>query len=84
MYSKEEREKAVKLYIKYNKCAADVIHELGYPDRNTLVKWYKIFKETGALWEQFKRAPKYSLEQKRAAVEYCLEHGRNLSRTVRV
>jgi hypothetical protein len=39
MYSKEEREKAIKLYIKYNKCAADVIHELGYPDRNTLVKW---------------------------------------------
>ena len=38
MYLKEEREKAIKLYIKYNKCASDVIHKLGYPDRSTLVK----------------------------------------------
>lgn len=37
MYSKEEREKAIKLYIKYGKCAADVIRKLGYPDRKTLV-----------------------------------------------
>jgi putative transposase len=54
MYSKEKREKAIKLYIKYNKCASDVIHELGCPDRSTLVKRYKTFKETRALWEQFK------------------------------
>lgn len=31
MYSKEDREKAIMLYIKYDKCAADVIRELGYP-----------------------------------------------------
>ena len=31
MYSYEERMKAVKLYIKYDLCAADTIRELGYP-----------------------------------------------------
>jgi len=32
MYSKEDREKAIMLYIKYNKFAADVIRKLGYPE----------------------------------------------------
>lgn len=63
MYSKEEREKAiklyikydksVKLYIKYDKSAATVIRELGYPDRSTLVKWYKEYLETGVLFEPY-------------------------------
>ena len=30
-----------------------------------------------------KRCPKYSEEAKRAAVNYCLEHGENISRTIR-
>ena len=32
--------KAIELYIKYGKSVADVIHELGYPDRKTLPKWH--------------------------------------------
>ncbi len=43
MYSKEEREKAIRLYIKYGKCTTYEIRELGYPDRKTLVKWCKVF-----------------------------------------
>jgi putative transposase len=35
------------------------------------------------MWERYSRSPKYSFEQKKAAVEHYLEHGRNLSRTVR-
>jgi putative transposase len=35
------------------------------------------------MWERYSRSPKYSHEQKKAAVEHYLEHGRNLSRTVR-
>ena len=30
-YSKEQRDRAVDLYVKYERCAADVIRELGYP-----------------------------------------------------
>jgi len=83
MYSKEKREKAIKLYIKYDKCAADVIRELGYPDRKTLTRWYKTYLETGMFWNQYSRRPKYSPEQKKAAVEYYLEHGCNILRTIR-
>ncbi len=83
MYSKEEREKAIRLYIKYDKCATDVIHGLGYPDRKTLTNWYKVYLETGLLWKDNSRHPKFTLEQKKAAVRYYLEHGRNFSRTVR-
>ena len=84
MYSKEEREKAISLYIKYDKCVADVIHKLGYPDRKTLISWYKIFLETGLFWKQYSQCPKFTLEQKKAAVRYYLGHGCNFSQTVRM
>lgn len=41
MYSYEEKIKAVKLLIKYEKCYAQVMRELGYPDRKSLMAWYK-------------------------------------------
>ncbi len=78
--------KAIELYIKYDRCAADVALELGYPDRKSLVSWYEAYleeQETGGLWEECSRYSKYSLEEKTTAVEHYLEHGRNLSRTVR-
>jgi putative transposase len=86
MYSREERIKAIELYIKYDRCAADVARELGYPDRKSLVSWYEAYleeQETGVLWEGCTRYAKYSLEEKTTAVEHYLEHGRNISRTVR-
>ena len=45
MYSREKRMKAIELYIKYGKSIADVIRELGYPDRKTLPKWYRMYLE---------------------------------------
>ncbi|MGE5614959.1 MAG: hypothetical protein ACM3XR_11210 [Bacillota bacterium] len=68
MHSKEEHEKAIMLYIKYDKCTADVIRELGYLDRKTLAGWYKTYLETGGLFKGYLHRPKYSLEQKKAAV----------------
>jgi len=53
MYSKEDREKAIMLYIKYDKSAAAVICELGYPDRKTLANWYKEIMETGVIFEPY-------------------------------
>ena len=32
--------KAIELYIKYDRSAAAVIHELGYPGRKLLPRWY--------------------------------------------
>jgi putative transposase len=83
MYSYEDRTKAVKLYIKYDLCAADTIRELGYPSYKMLLRWYKEFEETGSLHKRHMRSPKYTLEQMQDAVSYYLEHGRNISRTVR-
>ena len=86
MYSREKRVKAVELYIKYDKSAADVIRELGYPDRHTLRSWYEMYLEeqtTGVVRDGYARAPKFNGEQKQIAVRHYLDHGRNYSRTVR-
>ena len=87
MYSREKRVKAVELYIKYDKSAADVIRELGYPDRHTLRSWYGMYlkeQETGVIHDRYMRASKFTEEQKETAVRHYLDHGRNYSRTVRL
>jgi len=87
MYSREERMRAIELYIKYDRCAADTVRELGYPSTKTLRKWYRAYlreQESGIPWKGYsRRRPKYSSEQKAKAIEYYLEHGRNISRTIR-
>lgn len=86
MYSREKRKSAIDLYIKYDQSAAAVIHELGYPDRRILAKWYKDYldeQETGIVRELYSRRPKYTSEQKYAAVKHYLDHGRNIARTVK-
>lgn len=83
MYSREDRTKAVELYIKYDMCFANVMHELGYPDRQTLYKWYRWYLEEQRTGELRQNKLKYTPEQKQAAVDYYLEHGRSISRTMR-
>ena len=84
MYLYEERIAAVELYIKYGLRASAVIHELGYPDRHSLVSWYKEYINNGQLHTQISRTPKYSEEQRRRAIEHYVEHGRSISYTVNV
>jgi transposase-like protein len=84
MYSYEERMKAIELYIKYDRSIADTIRELGYPSRGALARWYKEYQKNGCLRRGYERKNhKYSLEEKKAAVDYYLEHGRSLRRTIR-
>ena len=84
MYSYEERMKAIELYIKYERSIAGTIRELGYPSRGALARWYKEYKKNGYLRRSYERKThKYSLEEKKAAVGYYLEHGRSLRRTIR-
>lgn len=40
-YTREQRQRAVELYVKYEGCAADVIRELGYPSREALRMWHR-------------------------------------------
>ena len=85
-YSKEQRDRAVDLYIRYERCAADVIHELGYPSRGMLPVWYRERLEeerTGRQSTRGKRYRRYTDEQKQAAVDHYLGHGRRLRRAMR-
>ena len=83
MYSYDERMRAVQLYIKYDKNIAAVIHELGYPTRQMLYLWYKEFTTKGSLRSDVDCGySKYDLEQRKQAVEYYLNHGRSVSRTI--
>lgn len=83
MYSYEDRMKAVELYIKYDLSFADTIRELGYPSHNILIRWYREYQENGELHKQYNKKPKYSPEQMQEAVDYYLNHGRNISRTIK-
>ena len=84
--SREQRDRAVDLYVRYERCAADVIRELGYPSRGMLPVWYRERLEeerTGVPSRRGERYRRYTDEQKRAAVDHYLGHGRRLKRTMR-
>jgi transposase InsO family protein/transposase-like protein len=84
MYSREEKTKAIELYIKYNKRNASVIRELGYPSRKLLPIWYKEYIENNnSVKDKYTRKLKYSKSQRTIAVEYYLNHGKNISDTVK-
>ena len=83
MCSFEDRIRAVELYTKYGHSAADVIRELGYPNRGSLRNWFREFEESGDLRAGKVRPRSFSDERVRAAVERYLGHGRSLARTMR-
>jgi len=79
MYSREERIRAVELWIKYGKRSRAVIRELGYPSRTLLPLWYKDYlqeQETGILHNCRRGVLKYTEEQKQVAIDHYLEHGK--------
>ena len=72
--------------MRYECCAADVIRELGYPSREALRMWHHDWLEerkTGVPSTSGERYACYTTEQKRAAVDHYLTHGRRASRTIR-
>lgn len=85
-YSREQRRCAVELYERYEHSAADVIRELGYLSKEALLMWYREWLEerrTGVPSRRGERYARYTDEQKRAAVDHYLTHGRRLSRMMR-
>jgi putative transposase len=72
-YTKYEKSKFLSLTLNMRKANS-------YP----LVRWYKEYQETGDLHKQYIKHPAYTSEQMKVAVDYYLEHGRNLSRTVKL
>lgn len=75
VYTREQKARAVELHIKYGRKAMATIRELGYPCRSQLRTWYKEYEENGGTVPEH-TLEKYAPEQKRTAVDHCLEHGR--------
>ena len=46
-YSREQRLRAVRLYEQYDRSAASVISELGYPSQPMLARWHRAWVEAG-------------------------------------
>ena len=83
MFSYEERIKAVKLLLKYDMSYSTVIREIGYPSKQSLWNWYNEYSQHLDLYQNYIKQPKFSEEEKQRAVNYYLEHGRSVSRTVK-
>jgi len=84
MFSYEKRIKAVQLLLQYDMSYASVMHELGYPARRTLVNWYEEYIENGDFHRDFIKKLKFNEEERQKAVNYYLEHGKCVSRTIKV
>ena len=83
MFSYLERIKAVKLLIQYDMSYSTVIRELGYPSKKSLWNWYNEYSHNGDLHQNFIKQSKFTAEEKQKAVDYYLEHGKCVSRTVK-
>lgn len=83
MFPYEKRIKAVQLLLQYDMSYASVVRELGYPSRRALVDWYEEYIENGDLHRDFIKKPKFNEEERQKAVNYYLEHGKSVSRTVK-
>lgn len=81
MYSYEDKMRAIELYLRYDRSAAAVINELGYPNRHTLRLWHMELAENGDLSRG--RHRRCDDLQKRAAVDHFFDRGQCLARTVR-
>ncbi|MFS8981610.1 IS3 family transposase [Cupriavidus necator] len=83
MFSYEDRIRAVKLYFKYGGKTATVVRELGYPSGKNLRRWVETYQKLGDLPKRRLPTQRYTLEQKRTAVDHYFGHGCSLTVTRR-
>jgi putative transposase len=83
MYSYDDRMRAVKLYISLGKRMAPTLRLLGFGTKNSVKSWCREFEATEDLSLRRTRREKYSIEQKRSAIDHYVHHGRCLAQTVR-
>ena len=84
MYSVEERQKAVDLYLKYDRYVALAIREFGYTKRHALMQWVSEYENTDKLHEKpagYREG--YSEKEKQTVVDFYLEHGKQIKYTLK-
>ncbi|MEK1476328.1 transposase, partial [Limosilactobacillus fermentum] len=84
MYSKADKKRAIELFYQYHRSWSAVVRELGYPSLGALKRWIKDYEQDAkvALGDTpRKRKPKYSNEQRQAAVDHFFEHGQFITKT---
>jgi len=59
------------------------IHQLGYPTKNALKRWYREYEQHIDLPAGYTRQAKYTLAQRERAVHHYLENGRCIAATIR-
>lgn len=83
MYSREDKLRAVELFIKYDFDPQSVINELGYPCRGSLYNWYEEYLANDSDIPDTNPYQHYSESLKRVAVDHYFKHGKCLARTCR-
>lgn len=84
MYSYEDRIRTVELYIKLGLRVRPTIRQLGYPSKNALKSWHRVYLQRLDLPTGYAgRTPKFSQAQKAAAIEHYLAHDQCISATMR-
>ena len=83
MYTPEQREKAVSLFIETGHSHSAVRARLGYPSSTTLDRWHDDHLRRGGLEGKACGYGRYSPEERATAVEACVGNGGNVSLTVR-
>jgi transposase-like protein len=76
--------RAVRLYLKSGKRIGATIRQLGCPTKNSLKSWHREYERCHDLPAGHVRSrPRYSIEQKKAAVDHYLSHDRCAAATLR-
>ena len=81
MYTLEQKQLAMKTFIRLGHDHAATVAELGYPTRASLYNWWRDFTRPGGLYGPSIDGD-YEDEQKLDAVAYYLENGRGLKKTL--
>ena len=83
MYSYDDRLRAVQLYIKLGNRVRLTIRQLGYPTKNALKAWHRTYEQRHGLPEAYMREPKYTLAQRKLAVDHYVGNERCAAATIK-
>lgn len=70
--------------MKYDRGPFAVYWKLGYPSKNTINKWYHQYMNDKLKPKKIEKKSKYSENHQKNTIEYYLEYGKSVGRTIKV